>query len=55
MTYIICDIFHREMVEKLPSPHTYLLLGDAYMNIQEVCKIHVLFYYLMLSDVIRIL
>lgn len=24
------------MVEKLPSPHTYLLLGDAYMNIQEV-------------------
>ncbi|KAM4731833.1 tetratricopeptide repeat protein 21B [Anableps anableps] len=26
---------YREMVEKLPSPHTYLLLGDAYMNIQE--------------------
>lgn len=24
------------MVEKLPIPHTYLLLGDAYMNIQEV-------------------
>lgn len=24
------------MVEKLPSPHTYLLLGDAYINIQEV-------------------
>ena len=23
-------------MEKLPSPHTYLLLGDAYMNIQEV-------------------
>ncbi|MEQ2286983.1 Tetratricopeptide repeat protein 21B [Ameca splendens] len=26
---------YREMVEKLPGPHTYLLLGDAYMNIQE--------------------
>ncbi|XP_047456224.1 tetratricopeptide repeat protein 21B [Mugil cephalus] len=26
---------YREMVEKLPSTHTYLLLGDAYMNIQE--------------------
>ncbi|XP_028292387.1 tetratricopeptide repeat protein 21B [Gouania willdenowi] len=26
---------YREMVEKLPSPHTCLLLGDAYMNIQE--------------------
>uniref|UniRef100_A0AAQ4RG08 Tetratricopeptide repeat domain 21B n=1 Tax=Gasterosteus aculeatus aculeatus TaxID=481459 RepID=A0AAQ4RG08_GASAC len=25
----------REMVEKMPSPYTYLLLGDAYMNIQE--------------------
>lgn len=26
---------YREIVEKLPSPQTYLLLGDAYMNIQE--------------------
>ncbi|XP_020499812.1 tetratricopeptide repeat protein 21B [Labrus bergylta] len=26
---------YREMVEKLPSPHTYLLLGDAFINIQE--------------------
>uniref|UniRef100_A0AAV2JXT5 Tetratricopeptide repeat protein 21B n=1 Tax=Knipowitschia caucasica TaxID=637954 RepID=A0AAV2JXT5_KNICA len=26
---------YRDIVEKLPSPHTYLLLGDAYMNIQE--------------------
>ncbi|CAL8321389.1 unnamed protein product [Merluccius merluccius] len=26
---------YREMVEKMPSSHTYLLLGDAYMNIQE--------------------
>uniref|UniRef100_A0A8C3AZP6 Tetratricopeptide repeat domain 21B n=1 Tax=Cyclopterus lumpus TaxID=8103 RepID=A0A8C3AZP6_CYCLU len=26
---------YREMVEKLPSTHTYLLLGDAYINIQE--------------------
>lgn len=23
-------------MEKLPSTHTYLLLGDAYINIQEV-------------------
>ncbi|KAF7660541.1 hypothetical protein LDENG_00280090 [Lucifuga dentata] len=30
--YAIC---YREIAEKLPSPHTYLLLGDAYMNIQE--------------------
>lgn len=29
-------IFTREMVDKLPSPHTYLLLGDAYISIQEV-------------------
>ena len=29
-------LYSREMVEKLPSPHTYLLLGDAYINIQEV-------------------
>jgi tetratricopeptide repeat protein 21B len=27
---------YRELVDKQPSPHTYLLLGDAYMNIQEV-------------------
>lgn len=27
---------NRELVEKVPSPHTYLLLGDAYMDIQEV-------------------
>ncbi|KAJ8012813.1 hypothetical protein DPEC_G00046770 [Dallia pectoralis] len=26
---------YRELVEKLPSPHTYILLGDAYVNIQE--------------------
>ncbi|KAK7913141.1 hypothetical protein WMY93_013352 [Mugilogobius chulae] len=26
---------YREIVEKLPSPHTYLLLGDAYMNILQ--------------------
>ncbi|XP_030641842.1 tetratricopeptide repeat protein 21B [Chanos chanos] len=26
---------YKELVEKLPNPHTYLLLGDAYMNIQE--------------------
>ncbi|KAJ3592050.1 hypothetical protein NHX12_007180, partial [Muraenolepis orangiensis] len=26
---------YREMAEKMPSSHTYLLLGDAYMNIQD--------------------
>ncbi|XP_053327438.1 tetratricopeptide repeat protein 21B [Spea bombifrons] len=26
---------YRDLVEKLPSSHSYLLLGDAYMNIQE--------------------
>ncbi|XP_062313935.1 tetratricopeptide repeat protein 21B [Osmerus eperlanus] len=26
---------YRELVEKQPCPHTYLLLGDAYINIQE--------------------
>uniref|UniRef100_A0A8B9G865 Tetratricopeptide repeat protein 21B n=1 Tax=Amazona collaria TaxID=241587 RepID=A0A8B9G865_9PSIT len=26
---------YRDLVEKLPSAHTLLLLGDAYMNIQE--------------------
>ncbi|NXU76844.1 TT21B protein, partial [Oreotrochilus melanogaster] len=31
--YVGC---YRDLVEKLPSAHTALLLGDAYMNIQEV-------------------
>ncbi|NXL43527.1 TT21B protein, partial [Podilymbus podiceps] len=26
---------YRDLVEKLPGAHTFLLLGDAYMNIQE--------------------
>ncbi|XP_053120307.1 tetratricopeptide repeat protein 21B isoform X2 [Hemicordylus capensis] len=30
--YVSC---YRDLVEKLPSSHTFLLLGDAYMNIQE--------------------
>ncbi|XP_034042968.1 tetratricopeptide repeat protein 21B [Thalassophryne amazonica] len=30
--YISC---YRELAEKQPGPHTYLLLGDAYMKIQE--------------------
>ncbi|XP_040296219.1 tetratricopeptide repeat protein 21B [Bufo bufo] len=30
--YISC---YRDLVEKIPGSHTYLLLGDAYMNIQE--------------------
>ena len=29
---------YRELVDKHPSPHTCLLLGDAYMSIQEVCS-----------------
>ncbi|XP_075036827.1 tetratricopeptide repeat protein 21B isoform X1 [Mixophyes fleayi] len=32
LLYVSC---YRELLEKLPSSHTYLLLGDAYMNIQE--------------------
>lgn len=32
----LCLSMCREMVEKLPGTHTYLLLGDAYINIQEV-------------------
>ena len=32
--YIAC---YKELAEKLPGPPTALLLGDAYMNIQEVC------------------
>ncbi|XP_048050611.1 tetratricopeptide repeat protein 21B isoform X1 [Megalobrama amblycephala] len=30
--YVSC---YRDLVDKLPSPHTFLLLGDAYINIQE--------------------
>uniref|UniRef100_A0A8C5SQI7 Tetratricopeptide repeat domain 21B n=1 Tax=Laticauda laticaudata TaxID=8630 RepID=A0A8C5SQI7_LATLA len=30
--YVSC---YRDLVEKMPSSHTFLLLGDAYMNIQE--------------------
>ena len=30
-------IVDSELAEKLPSPETYILLGDAYMSIQEVC------------------
>ena len=31
--YIAC---YQELAEKLPGPPTALLLGDAYMNVQEV-------------------
>ena len=31
--YIAC---YKELAEKLPGPPTALLLGDAYMNVQEV-------------------
>ncbi|XP_016148131.1 tetratricopeptide repeat protein 21B-like [Sinocyclocheilus grahami] len=30
--YVSC---YRDLVDKLPSPHTFLLLGDAYINVQE--------------------
>ncbi|XP_072118143.1 tetratricopeptide repeat protein 21B [Mobula birostris] len=30
--YVSC---YRDLTDRLPGPHTYLLLGDAYMNIQE--------------------
>ena len=29
----------RELVDKHPSPHTCLLLGDAYMSVQEVGRL----------------
>ncbi|XP_006977219.1 tetratricopeptide repeat protein 21B isoform X1 [Peromyscus maniculatus bairdii] len=32
MLYITC---YREIAERMPSPRSFLLLGDAYMNIQE--------------------
>uniref|UniRef100_A0A8C0TUW3 Tetratricopeptide repeat protein 21B n=1 Tax=Canis lupus familiaris TaxID=9615 RepID=A0A8C0TUW3_CANLF len=32
MLYISC---YREIAERMPSPRSFLLLGDAYMNIQE--------------------
>ncbi|XP_037379346.1 tetratricopeptide repeat protein 21B isoform X1 [Talpa occidentalis] len=32
MLYITC---YREISERMPSPRSFLLLGDAYMNIQE--------------------
>ncbi|XP_043931290.1 tetratricopeptide repeat protein 21B [Protopterus annectens] len=31
--YLSC---YRDLVDKVPDSHTYLLLGDAYMNIQEL-------------------
>ncbi|XP_059783997.1 tetratricopeptide repeat protein 21B isoform X5 [Balaenoptera ricei] len=32
MLYITC---YREIAERMPSPRSFILLGDAYMNIQE--------------------
>lgn len=29
-------LISREIAERIPSPRSFLLLGDAYMNIQEV-------------------
>ena len=34
--YIAC---YEELAKKLPGPPTSLILGDAYMNIQEVSSI----------------
>ena len=36
-------LISREMAERMPSPRSFLLLGDAYMNIQEV-KFMILLY-----------
>ena len=33
----LLSVVNRELAEKFPSPETYILLGDAYMSIQEVC------------------
>ena len=33
-SYISC---YQELATKLPGPPTELLLGNAFMNIQEVC------------------
>ena len=38
--YVAC---YKELSEKLPGPPTALLLGDAYMRIQEVGGIHSIF------------
>lgn len=31
-------LYFREIVEKNPSPQAFVMLGDAYMSIQEVKK-----------------
>ena len=36
--YIAC---YKELAEKLPGPPTAQLLGDAYMNIQEVSNVYI--------------
>ena len=46
---------YRELVDKHPSPHTCLLLGDAYMSIQEVrFQFYVLLEYNHYCDVISL-
>ena len=35
MTFSFTKMKYREVVEKSPSPQSYLLLGDAYMSITE--------------------
>ena len=35
MTFSLTKMKYREVVEKSPSPQSYLLLGDAYMSITE--------------------
>lgn len=41
--YIAC---YEELARKLPGPPTALILGDAYMSIQEVKKFEVKFQFL---------
>lgn len=34
--YVAC---YEDLAKKVPGPPTALLLGDAYMHIQEVCTV----------------
>ena len=42
---IKAKICFRELVDKKPNPESFLLLGDAYMSIQEVKKLYFNYYY----------
>lgn len=50
--YVFCLI--RDLVDKLPSPHTFLLLGDAYINIQEVGEVLVVYSFVDICVLVKI-